>query len=189
MKKVGLYGGTFDPPHLGHLIMAEEVREQLQLDEIWFIPTGVPPHKGGVDTPAKHRLKMVELSIKGNRQFRMEPIEVNREGVSYTVDTVKTLKQKHPEVEFYFIIGADMVEYLSKWYKIDDLLVMVRFVGVNRKGHRLKSEYPVLEVTMPTIEISSTEVKKRLKEGRTISYFVPFEVKQYIRENGLYGFK
>src|SRR5690625_2398237 len=156
MKRVGILGGTFDPPHLGHLIIAEEVRQALELDEVWFIPSYTPPHKDDAKASPEDRVRMVELAIKSNPDFKVNTIELERRGNSYTFDTITLLKDIHPSVGFYFIIGADMVEYLPKWHKIDELIRLVHFVGVKRSGYKLVSAFPIANIDVPIIEISST---------------------------------
>ncbi|SET65481.1 nicotinate-nucleotide adenylyltransferase [Salinibacillus kushneri] len=189
MRKIGLLGGTFDPPHIGHLIIAEEIYAQLELDEVWFIPTYVPPHKETKTTDSFHRKEMVELSIKGNPHFRLETIELEREGISYTLDTMKALKTDYPNDTFYFIIGGDMVDYLPKWHKIEELVSLVQFVGVEREGYPLTSPYPIETVKVPIVEISSSEIRERLEAQKPVYYWIKEEVFDYIREKGLYGFK
>src|SRR5690625_4586590 len=139
MSRIGIFGGTFDPPHIGHLIMAEEVRYALTLDEIWFIPTNIPPHKQKASSTSKHRLAMLEMAIRSNQHFIVNPIEVENENVSYTIDTMTILRKNHPDAEFYFIIGADMVEYLPYWKQVDELFKMVTFVGVQRTNYTLST--------------------------------------------------
>src|SRR5690625_3775481 len=153
MQKIGILGGTFDPPHIGHLIIAEEVRLTLKLDEVWFIPSNVQVHKGQAKATAKDRLQMVQCAIESNRHFKINPIEINRTGKSYTIDTVRELLQQHYNCKFYFIIGADMVEYLPHWKNIDELINIITFVGVNRYGFSLKSSYPIVPVNIPEIHI------------------------------------
>ncbi|GAA0482939.1 nicotinate-nucleotide adenylyltransferase [Salinibacillus aidingensis] len=189
MRRIGLFGGTFDPPHIGHLIIAEEIYEQLQLDEIWFIPTYVPPHKDTKTTDSNHRKNMVERSIRGNPHFRLETIELERAGISYTLDTIKALKEDYPDDDFYFIIGGDMVEYLPHWHKIDELVSLVQFVGVERQGYPLSSPYPIKFVNVPIVEISSSRLRERLEAGRPVYYWMKEDVLDYIREKGLYGFE
>lgn len=188
MRKIGILGGTFDPPHIGHLVIAEEVRLALDLEEVWFIPTSTPPHKQDSNTDANHRVAMTELAIEDNPAFKINTIEINRLGKSYTIDTVKELKQQYPGCEFYFIIGADMVEYLPHWLGIDELVNLVQFVGVNRSGYVLDTPYRVLEVDVPLIDISSSMLRKRLNDKRTIKYFITNEVYGYIRRELLYEF-
>ncbi|WP_409297567.1 nicotinate-nucleotide adenylyltransferase [Peribacillus sp. SCS-26] len=188
MKKVGILGGTFDPPHIGHLIVANEVREALELDEVRLMPNSVPPHKKkNGQAAADDRLEMVRLAVKTNPGLSAEGIELNREGLSYTYDTIAELKELEPDSAFYFIIGADMIEYLPKWHKIDELVKLVQFAGVRRPNHSIETPYPVKMVEMPQIELSSSIIRERIKEGRPIRYLVTEEVRSYIEVNGLYG--
>src|SRR5699024_3722169 len=122
MRRIGILGGTFDPPHIGHLIIAEEVRAAQNLDEVWFIPSYEPPHKHRAFVDSADRVEMVKRAIAGNPYFSINTIEVNRLGKSYTFDTMKLLKEENPDASFYFIIGADMVEYLPHWKYIDKLI-------------------------------------------------------------------
>ncbi|MFB4166541.1 nicotinate-nucleotide adenylyltransferase [Virgibacillus sp. JSM 102003] len=186
MKSIGILGGTFDPPHLGHLIIAEEVRMALKLDEVWFIPSQEPPHKEKAYIGAPHRVEMVNRAIDSNPSFKLNTIEVSRSGKSFTFDTMKLLTNENPDVKFYFIIGADMVEYLPKWNHINDLVDMVKFVGVKRQGYKLNSKFPIIEVDIPLIEISSTNIKERLNNNMTIKYMVPEAVENYIKGKQLY---
>ncbi|GAA0442909.1 nicotinate-nucleotide adenylyltransferase [Lentibacillus halophilus] len=186
MKYVGLLGGTFDPPHIGHLIVAQEVRETLGLDEVWFMPSQQPPHKQRAAAKAPDRAEMVRRAIAGNGYFHISTVEMDRTGKSFTYDTIILLMEKHPNVCFYFVIGADMVEYLPNWKHIDKLMEMVQFVGVKRNGFNIKSTYTVTEVDTPLINISSTDIKMRIGRGQSIRYLVPEGVKNYIKENHLY---
>ncbi|WP_141431444.1 nicotinate-nucleotide adenylyltransferase [Bacillus sp. 03113] len=189
MKKVGILGGTFDPPHVGHLIIANEVLHSLSLDEIWFMPNQEPPHKQKTTCITnQNRLDMLDIAISNHPYFKIQTIEMEREGRSYTYDTMKILTERFPKIEFYFIIGADMIEYLPKWYKIQELMELVHFVGVNRPlyNHETKN-YSITYVEVPEINISSNNIRDRLKEGQSIRYLVPDSVKSYIEENQLYG--
>ncbi|RRG18858.1 nicotinate-nucleotide adenylyltransferase [Weissella viridescens] len=185
--KVGILGGTFNPPHYGHLMIGEQVADQLHLDQIRFMPNALPPHvdeKKAID--AKDRVNMVRAAIMGNRQFDIELSEVMRGGKSYTYDTMAALKEANPNVEYYFIIGGDEVAYLPTWHRIDELLELVHFVGVHRKGQPTETEYPVEWVEMPQLEISSTDIRQRIAEHRSIRYMVPDMVAAYIFKEGLY---
>lgn len=187
VKKVGIFGGTFDPPHYGHLLMANEVLDSLQLSEIWFMPNQIPPHKQHRQiSSSKHRFNMLKQAVAGNDAFRVEPIELERNGPSYTYDTMVLLKKRHPSTEFYFIIGGDMIEYLPKWYKIEELLRMIQFIGVKRPNYKAESCYPVIEVDVPLFDVSSSMIRSRLKEGRSVRYLLPESVIQYIKEHQLY---
>lgn len=189
MKKIGLLGGTFDPPHNGHLLIAEEVYHALQLDEVWFIPSNDPPHKDVSSTKADDRLAMTQLAIHSNQHFKVNTIEIERSGTSYTYDTVKELVEEFQDTEFYFIMGGDMVEYLPKWHKIEELLKLVTFVGVQRKGYKLSSPYPIQTVEIPLFDVSSTLIRERLHNKGSITYLVPDTVEAFIKEIGLYGSK
>lgn len=189
MKRVGILGGTFDPPHLGHLVIAEETRLALGLEEIWFIPSYTPPHKDEAKTSVEDRIGMVEQAIEANDSFKINTIEVDRLGKSYTFDTMTALRLEYPSIDFYFIIGADMVEYLPHWDRIDDLINLVKFVGAKRTGYQLKTDYPIIEADMPIIDISSTIIRNRLANKKTVHYLIPETVYSYIKENQLYGNK
>ncbi|MBS4173608.1 nicotinate-nucleotide adenylyltransferase [Bacillus sp. FJAT-49736] len=189
-KRIGILGGTFNPPHLGHLIIANEVLQALQLDEVRFMPNQEPPHKKkDMWISNEDRVKLLQLSIAGHPCFTVETIELERQGRSYTYDTIVLLREREPDVEFYFIIGADMIEYLPKWYRIEELLSMVKFVGVNRPHHSQETEYPIVKVSVPDINISSTLIRTRLSENKSVKYLVLDHVCHFIKERGLYGSK
>lgn len=186
-KSVGIYGGTFNPPHIAHLIAAQQVLDQLGLDEIWFLPNNIPPHVDKKETiSAMDRIEMVRLAIEDNSKFKLDLTDINRGGVSYTFETMKMLTEANPTIDFYFIIGGDMVEYLPKWKKIDELINMVKFVGVCRPGYEKVSKYPVIWVNSPELEISSTDIRKKVMNKQTIKYLVPKKVEEYIQKEGLY---
>jgi len=188
VKKVGILGGTFDPPHYGHLLIANEVLSTLHLDEIWFMPNQEPPHKKkSKSIKNEDRLQMLELAISGNDSFRVETIELDRQGPSYTVDTMKMINAQYSEHQFFFIIGADMIEYLPKWHKIEELINLVQFVGVERPEYNSRTEYPVLYVDVPAIDVSSSMIRDRVKSRQTVRYLLPDSVIQYIEEKHLYG--
>lgn len=159
---------------------------QLQLDEIWFMPNQQPPHKDSQKGVSSfHRSEMVKRAIENNPFFKMELIELERNGKSYTYDTMKLLTERYDH-QFYFIIGADMIEYLPKWYKVDKLIQLVTFVGVNRPKYNRKTDYPIMDVEVPNIEISSRIIRNKMQEGKSIRYLVPEPVFEYIEENRLY---
>ena len=187
MKKIGLLGGTFDPPHIGHLTMAEEAYERLNLDEVWFVPSAEPPHKDRARVSATDRLRMLKVAIDPIDYFRINTIELVRKGKSYTYDTITALKDMYPNAEFYFIIGADMVEYLPHWYKIDQLINSVQFVGVKRPDYKLDTPYPVILLDTLSLDISSTMIRERLESNRSVRYLIPDQVLSLIKEKGLYG--
>jgi nicotinate-nucleotide adenylyltransferase len=186
MKKIAILGGTFDPPHNGHLLIAYEVLHALSLDEIWFMPTKIPPHKEGENvTDSNDRLTMLELALLNHEHFKVQSIELKRKGPSYTFDTIKLLKEMYKE-EFYFIIGGDMIEYLPKWYKIDELLKLVTFVGVERVGFSTKTDYPIITIPTPLFDVSSSFVRKRIKSKGNTELLIPSSVRRYIEEKHLY---
>lgn len=188
--KIGILGGTFDPPHYAHLMIAEEVLNTCSLDCIWFMPSPSPPHKKGeVITPANHRIEMVNKAIAGNERFSVSLIEFEREGLSYTYDTMKELTHNHPDVQFYFIVGADMVEDLPAWHRADELVQLVEFIGVGRPGFSVHSAFGdfIREVEVPEFDISASFLRKRFKENGNTRYFLPKEVRNYIKEKDLYG--
>ncbi len=186
-KRIGILGGTFNPPHIAHLVMADQVCQQLGLDKICFMPTYLPPHADEKKTiAAHHRVRMVEEAIKENQMFDIEKIEIERGGKSYTFDTMKQLTQLHPDTEYYFIIGGDMVNDLSNWYRIDELTNLTQFVGIRRPGFPVESRYPLLWVDVPQIDVSSTSLRNKISRGCTVQYLVPDAVMQYINREGLY---
>ncbi|MCU9613949.1 nicotinate-nucleotide adenylyltransferase [Caldibacillus lycopersici] len=190
MKKIGILGGTFDPPHIGHLIIADQVLQKYRLNEIWFMPNHVPPHKiKDSNTTDANRLTMLQLAINNHRSFKIESIELEREGKSYTYDTMVLLKEREKDTQFYFIIGADMVEYLPKWYKIDELVQLVQFIGVNRPFYKRETRYPVQFIDIPSIHISSSMIREKIVKGESVNYLIPDNIIHYIEENGLYGSK
>ncbi|MDT6980863.1 nicotinate-nucleotide adenylyltransferase [Levilactobacillus zymae] len=186
-RRIGILGGTFNPPHLGHLVIADQVATQLGLDKVLFMPDAEPPHVDRKLTiPAADRVAMVKAAIADNPQFKLELTEVQRGGLSYSYDTMLQLTQQHPENQYYFIIGGDMVAYLPKWHRIDELVKLVQFVGVCRQGYAHESPYPVLWVDVPNIGISSTMVRQRVRNGQSVRYLVPTLVDLYIKEHLLY---
>ncbi|CAM3105362.1 nicotinate-nucleotide adenylyltransferase [Sporolactobacillus spathodeae] len=191
MKKIGLMGGTFDPPHLAHLIIAEEALETCGLDAVWFIPSYQPPHVQGkfAHSSAADRVEMVRRAIRCNDRFKLEQTEIERKGPSYTVDTLRALRRTYPECSFYFIIGADMINDLPTWHGVAELCKLTSFIGFSRPGYvaRPPAFADVSYIEMPTLDISSSALRKRLSEGRTCKYFLTDTVLDYIKERQLYG--
>lgn len=186
MKKVGILGGTFNPPHIGHFIMANEVKQAFGLDELRFMPNAIPPHKETGGTTDAQRVRMLELGIGGRDGFSIEMAELERGGVSYTFDTMQALRSQEM-AQFYFIIGGDSMDALHTWYRIDELVKLVQFVGVRRPGSEAKSKYPVELVETPEVDLSSTIIRKRLANGESVAYLMPEAIEMYIRGEGLYG--
>lgn len=188
MKKIGILGGTFNPPHIGHLIVANEVKQALGLDEVRLMPTAVPPHKTAPgDATAEQRLQMVELAVMAINGLIVSDFEVKRGGVSYTFDTMKQLTEIEPKSEFHFIIGGDMIDMLPKWHRIEELVTLVNFVGVGRPGSIGTTEYPISMVDIPQIELSSTLIRQRLTKNDNVQLLIPPEVESFICKEGLYG--
>lgn len=186
-KRIGILGGTFNPIHNGHLLMAEQVYDKLKLDEVWFMPNKKPPHAESKETLADaYRVDMIALAIEDNPHFRLEGIELDRVGKSYTVDTMEILTTLYPTYEFYFIIGADMIEDLPKWHRINDLIKMVHFVGVGREGYRNETDYPLIFIDAERMTVSSTSIRKAVAEQASIRYLTPASVATYILEKELY---
>ncbi len=198
--KIGIIGGSFDPIHYGHLIMAETLRQESDLEGILFVPTGVAPHKI-YQTEASMRAKMVEMAINDNKYFHLCEIEVKKQKISYTYETLKELKELRLEDEFYFIIGLDNLYDISNWNNIRGLGQLTDFLLVNRLGYydvdvedieakisELKRDYDlnIDLIETPIIEISSSMIREKVKKGYSIEYLTAKEVVDYIEENGLY---
>ncbi|HIZ70268.1 MAG TPA: nicotinate-nucleotide adenylyltransferase [Candidatus Atopostipes pullistercoris] len=187
-EKVGILGGTYNPPHMGHLVMADQVMDQLDLDKILFMPTAQPPHSSVEKKTISSdiRVEMLKLAIQDHPAFDMELYEVKAGGKNYTYDTMKALIDLYPAVDFYFIIGGDMISDLPTWYKIDELVQLVQFVGVKRPGFEKESEYPIIMVDTPTLDISSSFIRRKVATGGSIKYLVPKAVQEFIEKEGLY---
>lgn len=186
-KQVGILGGNFNPVHNAHLVVADQVRQQLGLDKVLLMPEYLPPHVDAKGTIAEHhRLKMLELAIEGIEGLEIETIELERKGISYTYDTMILLNERDPDTDYYFIIGADMVDYLPKWHRIDELVEIVQFVGVQRPRYKAGTSYPVIWVDVPLMDISSSMVRDFVAKGRTPNFMLPKPVLDYIKKEGLY---
>ncbi len=197
---LGLMGGTFDPIHLAHLVTAEAALEQFGLDKVIFVPTGFPPHKQGqVVTPAEHRYQMVVLATESNPRFEVSRTEIDRKGLSFTVDTVTEVKESLPPgSHLYFITGADAILDIENWREPDRLLEKCTFIAAPRPGYpdplarqgleRIEARYGcrILTVDAPRLDISSRDIRHRVRDFRTIRYLVPQAVEAYIEAYGLY---
>lgn len=201
-RRLGIMGGTFDPIHHGHLACAEQVREAFDLDAIVFIPTGQPVFKRGKHiAPAHERLAMCRAAIADNPYFDASAMEIDREGDTYTIDTLRILREHYPDnVELYFIAGADAIASVSQWKDADDMGELAKFIGVDRPGYELSAERraaivksaPGLSISFITIEalaISSSELRRRLEAGRSIRYLTPQVVVDHVMEHKLYTSK
>lgn len=198
-RKVGILGGTFDPVHYGHLVIAEDCRVQLGLDEVLFVPAGQPPHKrDSVISPATDRVAMVRLAIADNPYFRLSRVEVDRPGTSYSVDTVSLLRaEMGPESRLFFIVGRDLLADLPSWREPDRLASLCQIVAVNRPGYPpldlayLEPAIPgasekITQLEVPDLNLAASELRRRVKEGRPIRYMTPDAVIGYIQRHGLY---
>lgn len=186
-KQVGLLGGNFNPVHYAHLMMIDQVYHQLDLDEVFLMPTNQPPHKVKKMTiDSHHRLEMLKRATENYQNIGIEPIELQHENKSYTYDTMKRLTEKNPETDYYFIIGGDMVKDLPNWYKIDQLLSLVQFVGIERPDFPKESPYPIIWVDVPQSTVSSSLIRKRVKAGCSVNFMLPPSVLSYIQKEGLY---
>lgn len=197
--RVGVFGGTFDPVHLGHLILAEQCREQGRLDEVWFIPAARPPHKLNHEiTTFAQRVEMLALAIAGNPAFKISEVEKDRPGPSFTVHTLTELKQQYPQVEFFLLVGSDSLRDVPKWYASARIAELTSFLVMPRPGHgqvdieTVRAALPagtpmrVEVVDSPLIDIASTDLRHRAAQGRSLRYLVPRAVEMYILERKLY---
>lgn len=195
--RIGIMGGTFDPIHIAHLAIAEDVRIQLNLDKVLFIPAGMPAFKmdSTVSSP-HHRLMMTQLATKSNPYFEVSDIEIERKGVTYTIDTVHELEARYPEASFFFIAGSDALLDIDKWRNAEDLAQLLTFVATSRPGYvqqltteqmnHLNEQFRIEWADVAQLDISSSMIRERIKDGRSIRYLVPPEVEEYMSAMGLY---
>jgi nicotinate-nucleotide adenylyltransferase len=199
--RLGIFGGSFDPVHYGHLLLAETCREQCRLDQVWFLPAALPPHKQTRTlAPAKARVEMLELAIAGNEQFAVSVLEIERGGVSYTVDTLRTLQEKQRGDELFLLMGADSLREMVTWREPVEICRLAIPVVVHRAGSP-EPDFAVLstlvstqrlaeirshQVEMPIVDLSSTDLRQRAGEGRSLRYRTPRAVEKYIQTQGLY---
>ncbi len=194
-RRVGIMGGTFDPIHHGHLVAASEVQAWFGLDEVVFVPTGQPWQKGGRRvSEAEHRYLMTVIATASNPHFSVSRVDIERDGPTYTIDTLRDLRSRRPEDDFFFITGADALAQILTWRDHDEVFELARFVGCTRPGHRLDentlSGLPTDRLTLveiPALAISSTDCRDRVVRGEPVWYLVPDGVVQYIGKHGLYG--
>ncbi|MFB2598368.1 nicotinate-nucleotide adenylyltransferase [Herbiconiux sp. P17] len=188
-RRIGVMGGTFDPIHHGHLVAASEVATSFDLDEVVFVPTGRPWHKSPV-TPAEHRYLMTVIATASNPRFTVSRVDIDRGGVTYTIDTLRDLQASHPDADLFFISGADAVAQILNWKDVDELWELAHFVAVSRPGHTIAiSSLPRQDVSyleVPALAISSTDCRGRVGRGFPVWYLVPDGVVQYITKHHLY---
>ncbi len=197
-KGIGILGGTFDPVHIGHLRMADAVYKCMDLEQVMFIPAYVAPHKVGMDiAPADDRYAMTKLAIEPYSYFTVSDLELRRSGVSYTVDTLRELHRQYPEKQLYFIIGADSVEQLHTWNNIEEMLQLATFIGAGRPGYEgimdnvvknlgEEARQHIMLLNTPEYDVSSTDIRERIREGASLMNLVPKVVEDYIYAHGLY---
>ena len=187
--RVGVMGGTFDPIHHGHLVAASEVQQSFDLDEVIFVPTGQPWMKEGVSL-AEHRYLMTVIATASNPRFTTSRVDIDRGGITYTIDTLRDLRKEHPEADLFFITGADAVAQIVEWKDVDELWELAHFVAVSRPGHALSirglPEQGVSSLEVPALAISSTDCRRRVDRGFPVWYLVPDGVVQYISKHHLY---
>jgi nicotinate-nucleotide adenylyltransferase len=194
--RLGLFGGTFDPVHVGHLILAEQCREACRLDRLWFVVAGAPPHKPGDRTAVTHRLEMVRIAIAGHASFAVSEIETQRPGPHYSVETLESVQRDRPGDDLFFLIGADSLADLPSWREPGRIAQLATIVVVNRPGPEEidptklpdfgPGSQPLMPVTIPPIGIASTDLRRRLAARQSIRYMVPRGVEAYIEAQGLY---
>lgn len=188
--RLGLFGGRFDPPHIGHLLAAQGAVEALGLDELWFVPAKTPPHKPAVAS-AEARTQMLLLATLSNPSFKVSRLELHRDGPSYTFDTVTHVKELHPEATLFFITGSDAYADVASWYRARDLVRAVDMVVVARPGYTLNDLEPAFRQRVQILEtrlcdVSSTEIRRRLKRRESVRYLLPEPVETYLDRTSLY---
>ena len=216
LRRVGVFGGTFNPIHLGHLRAAEEIREILSLNRIIFIPSSIPPHKKSTELPkSMHRLRMVELATNGNSLFDVSEFEIKKKGISYTIDTLKYFKKYFPEYELFFLLGTELFSEIDTWKEFINLFDLANFSVIKRPGYygsvfsmiplALQDKFHyyrernhttfyindklnlICFVEIAGLQISSSQIREFIRKGKSIKYMVPDEVESYIISNKLYS--
>ncbi len=193
--RVGVFGGTFDPPHVGHLALAEWARDELALDRVLFVPAGLPPHKRGERrSDAKHRLAMTRAAVRGHAAFAVSDVELRRAGPSYTVDTLLELARRDPRAERFLVVGGDMFEIFAKWRSPELILSLATLVVALRPGspRPRRSRWDsvgrgVRWLDNPALDVSSRAIRARAAAGRSLRYLVPDAVARYVARHALYG--
>lgn len=188
-KRLGVMGGTFDPIHHGHLVAASEVASALGLDEVVFVPTGEPWQKKQV-TAGEHRYLMTVIATASNPRFKVSRVDIDRSGPTYTIDTLRELREQFPDSELFFISGADAIAQILSWKDVEAVWDLAHFVAVSRPGHQLElpkaPEGAISTLEIPALAISSTDIRGRVDEGKPVWYLVPDGVVQYIAKHELY---
>ncbi|MCT1555343.1 nicotinate-nucleotide adenylyltransferase [Corynebacterium sanguinis] len=193
-RKIGVMGGTFDPIHNGHLVAGSEVADRFDLDEVVFVPTGDPWQKADrTVTDSEHRYLMTVIATASNPQFTVSRVDIDRGGPTYTIDTLRDLREAYPSEELFFITGADALSSIMSWHDWDQMFDLAEFVGVTRPGYELREDMLPAQhrervhlVEIPAMAISSTDCRLRASQGRPVWYLVPDGVVRYIAKNNLY---
>jgi len=184
--KIAIVGGAFNPPHIGHVILAQEVLELLKLDKAFFIPTNISPHKENNSIKADQRLELIKLAISGNKNFEALDVEIKRGGISFTIDTVKELKSNYPDDDFYLIIGSDIANSFSKWKDYQLLKQEVKVVVVNREKYPLKNKEGFIVVNITQLDTSSSQIRVKVKNNCSVRYLTGNKIAKYIQQYNLY---
>ncbi|HZK44110.1 MAG TPA: nicotinate-nucleotide adenylyltransferase [Syntrophomonadaceae bacterium] len=200
VNKVGIIGGTFDPIHCAHLVVAEWAKDELGLDFVIFVPAANPPHKDFDEVLDKsYRFKMVELALRGNEDFVISDFEMQRSGKSYTIDTIKYFKRLYPQTELFFIMGIDSLFYLDTWKDVEELIDLCKLIVATRPGYVMEDNHVFYDklpqrvwdkttfIEIPELEISSRVLRQRVRENKSIKYLVPESIEKYIKDNNIYG--
>ncbi|MGB2868018.1 MAG: nicotinate (nicotinamide) nucleotide adenylyltransferase [Bacteroidota bacterium] len=191
-SSIGIFGGSFDPTHVGHLMIAEQARQELSLDKVIFVPAFIAPHKAnGTSAAAEHRMRMLRLAIKGNSSFKVSAIELERKGISYTVDTLAGLQRQFPRAELFLIIGSDNLRDFQSWKSPREILMMARLAVYERRSDKKTSSPdvslpPAIQLNGEFIDVSSTAIRTRIRQEKSIRYLVPDAVEKYIKDHRLY---
>lgn len=199
MRRIGVLGGTFDPPHIGHLLLAEYTLEALSLDMVLFVPAGMQPLKNDIRSMVNHRLKMVELAIEGNPHFAISRVDIDRQGPHYTADTLPLIQAEYPDAELFFLMGGDNLRDFTKWIRADEVINHARLAVMRRSDEaisadmhddempNLSAHIDIVDSPLLSIWLSSTHVVERLTNNQSVRYLVPDAILDYINENNLYA--
>ena len=198
MQRIGILGGTFDPPHIGHLLLAEYTRESLTLDKILFVPAGVQPLKPDIRSMVAHRLNMVKLAIQDNPNFAISRVDIDREGPHYTADTIPLIQAEYPDAKLYFLMGGDSLRDFPQWTRPQEIVRYARLAVMRRSDEDITADMhdtiiqdlsksvDMVDTPLLSIWLSSSHVVERLKKGQSLRYLVPDTILTYIHDNKLY---
>jgi nicotinate-nucleotide adenylyltransferase len=187
--RIGIYGGTFDPPHVGHLIVASDACAALDLDRLLLIPSADPPHKQGkVQATAEQRLAMLEAAVRDDPRFEVDDIELRLEGASYTVETLREMRKRHADAELFFLVGVDQMKELHSWREPDEVARLARLSVMTREGETPDEDtpYPHRLIPVTRIDLSSSDIRRRIARGEPVRYLLPDAVRELVEEWGLY---